>query len=159
MRSIRKLQAKAAGKPAAEKPAAGTAAEENDVGPEAAPEGTKKKPYTPFEVKEFPGDWSEARTNFYMHEAERLNRERAFHSAEFQRYVRQQKWNDDRKKVMTDEGKSIADRAREIRDLDEQADIDIETLNAGINLKQNLRKPQNREVDRADRIFDEKKDA
>jgi hypothetical protein len=42
--------------------------------------------------------------------------------------------------------------------LDEQANIDIDTLNAGINLKQNLRNPQNREVDRSERIFNEKKD-
>jgi hypothetical protein len=159
LRSIRKLQAKGAAKGGAAKgEAAKGEAEENDVGPEAAPEGTKKKAYTAFEVKKFPGNWTEARTDFYEKEAERLNRERAFHSAEFQRYVRQQKWNDERKKVMTDEGKSIADRTGEIRDLDEQARIDIDTLNAGINLKQNLRNPQNREVDRAERIFNEKKD-
>jgi hypothetical protein len=159
LRSIRKLQAKGAAKGGAAKgEAAKGEAEENDVGPEAAPEGTKKKAYTAFEVKKFPGNWTEARTDFYEKEAERLNRERAFHSAEFQRYVRQQKWNDERKKVMTDEGKSIADRTREIRDLDEQARIDIDTLDAGINLKQNLRNPQNREVDRAERIFNEKKD-
>merc|ERR1711935_1206106 len=83
----------------------------------------------------------------------------AFHSAEFQRYVRQQKWNEDRKKISTDESKSIAQRVAEFRDLDEQARIDIDTLNAGINLKQNLRNPQNREVQRAGRIFNEKKDA
>lgn len=166
LRSIRKLQAKAAAKPAAKPPAkpegvkiaGGTSAEENDVGPEKAPEGTKKKPYTAFEVKKFPENWMEARTDFYEQEEERLNRERAFHSAEFQRYVRQQKWNDDRKKVMTDEAKSIAERAILVRDLDEQARIDIDTLNAGINLKQNLRNPQNRESSRSARIFNEKKD-
>jgi hypothetical protein len=158
LRSIRKLQAKGAAKGVAGIGEVGIAAEENDVGPEAAPEGTKKKAYTAFEVKKFQGDWIEVRTDFYEKEEERLNRERAFHSAEFQRYVRQQVWNDERKKVMTDEGKSIADRTREIRDLDEQARIDIDTLNAGINLKQNLRNPQNREVDRAERIFNEKRD-
>jgi hypothetical protein len=158
LRSIRKLQAKGAAKGVAGIGEVGIAAEENDVGPEAAPEGTKKKAYTAFEVKKFQGDWIEVRTDFYEKEEERLNRERAFHSAEFQRYVRQQKWNDDRKKLMTDEGKSIADRTREIRDLDEQARIDIDTLNAGINLKQSLRNPQNREVDRAERIFNEKRD-
>merc|ERR1711935_198418 len=107
----------------------------------------------------FPDSWGPARQSFYENGEERLNRERAFHSAEFQRYVRQQKWNEDRKKISTDESKSIAQRVAEFRDLDEQARIDIDTLNAGINLKQNLRNPQNREVQRAGRIFNEKKDA
>jgi len=40
--------------------------------------------------------------------------------------------------------------------LDEQANIDIDTLNAGINLNQQLRNPQNREVQRARRIWNEK---
>lgn len=156
--SIRHLQKKDA-KPAAAKPKNTVEAGENDVGPEAAPESTKKKTYTPFEVAKFPDNWLDARSSFYQNEEERLNRERAFHSAEFQRYVRQQKWNDERKKISTDESKTIAQRVVEFRNLDEQARIDIDTLNAGINLKQNLRNPQNREVQRAARIFNEKKDA
>lgn len=123
-----------------------------------APESTKKKTYTPFKAPSNPDNFKSVREDYYKHEEERLNRERTFHSSEFQRYVRQQKWNDDRKAIETDNSKTIADRVRQLMELDEQARIDIDTLNAGINLNQQLRNPQNRRVARAWRIFMEAQD-
>jgi len=152
LKTMRSLQAvKMTPKPSAES--------ENDVGPEKAPDSTKKTPYVPMVVKKFPDMWKAAREHYYEMEGERLNRERAFHSAEFQRYVRQQKWNEDRRAIAEDTKKSIAQRVTDWRDLDEQARIDIDTLDAGIGLKQSLRNPQNREQQRAWRIFNEKSSA
>jgi len=80
----------------------------------SAPDSTKKKPYKPFVPPTQTDDWKGIRESFYKHEDERLNRERTFHSSEFQRYVRQQKWNDERTAIETDKKKTIAARVREL---------------------------------------------
>lgn len=125
----------------------------------SAPGSTKKSNFSPLTPPKITEDWIKIRENLYAAEKERLIRERAFHSAEFKRYVRLEKWWKDRQVIEDDKAKSIKTRVLELRDLDDQALIEIDTLNAQINLRQELRNPQNREKQRASRIFGEKQDS
>lgn len=120
------------------------------VNPHAAP-----NPHKPLVLPVFKDNWKNDRDSWFAEEKKRLDREKAFHTSEFNRYNRQQKWNTERKAVETDEAKTIAERVIGLRDMDEQARIDIDDINAHVNYKQNMRNPANREEDRAWRIFNE----
>lgn len=114
----------------------------------------EKDNYKPLAPPMFTDDFKNIRADWYKWEKERLDREKAFHASEFERYTRQQKWNDDRKALQKAD-KAISEKVLALRDLDEQAIIDIDDINARVNYKQNLRNPANREKDRAWRKFDE----
>jgi len=114
----------------------------------------KKDNYKPLAPPMFTDDFKDIRADWYKWEKERLDREKAFHASEFERYNRQQKWNDDRK-ALQEGDKTISEKVLALRDLDEQAIIDIDDINARVNYKQNLRNPANRQERRAWRKFDE----
>lgn len=114
----------------------------------------EKDNYKPLAPPMFTDDFKDLRADWYKWEKERLDREKAFHASEFERYTRQQKWNDDRKALQKAD-KTISERVLALRDLDEQALIDVDDINARVNYKKNLRNPANREEDRAWRKFEE----
>merc|ERR1711976_58298 len=116
-----------------------------------SPEKDNCKPLAP---PMFTDDFKNIRAEWYKWEKERLDREKAFHASEFERYTRQQKWNDDRKAIQNGP-KTVAEKVIALRDLDEQALIDIDDINARVNFKKNLRNPANREEDRAWRKWEE----
>jgi len=116
------------------------------------PEEDKYKPLTPTKWND---SFKAERAGWYKYEEQRLSREKAFHGSEFNRYNRQQKWNDDRKAAIDSSDLTVAQRVKKILELDEQANIDIDDINAHVNYKKNMRNPANREEDRALRIFNE----
>jgi hypothetical protein len=111
--------------------------------------------YTPLQVPAETDDWKQYRDDYYKTETLRLEAEQRFHTSEFGRYNRQQKWVDDRVANETDNTKTMAARVRKDLEIDEQARIDIDEGDAHINFKQNMRNPANRIAARAARIYEE----